>query len=280
MFENLEANPQHKRVRGNSPDQHWRGSFHLIFVSMLAMLMECFVVTSAALGQSTRADAPSAMDQAIALLDESRQHFKKVRDYECRLIVRERVKGKLQPEKVMTMKCRNKPFSIYLRSESPGADKGQEVSYVEGQNQGKMRVHPAGAMGVLGFWSLDPNDPRASEKNRHCIKDAGLGNLLESTGRYWKMERRLNATRVYITDERFCDRACQRIETIHPDRNAGDFYGYRCVLWMDSETHLPVGAETYDWPRRGGSSGGDLLERYRYEDLRCNIGLGDDTFSH
>jgi hypothetical protein len=229
-------------------------------------------------GGSAPADRAAGMEQAIALLAEVRLCFRNVRDYECRLVKRERVKSTLLPEEVMILKVRNKPLSVYLRCDSPGPDKGMEVCYVEGRNQGMMRVHPAGVLGILGFWSVDPHDPRAFEKNRHCITEAGLGSLLDSTSRYWDMERRLNATLVHIADDSVDGRACTRIETIHPDRGAGPFYGYLCVLWLDKVTHLPAGAETYDWPRRGGPSGGDLLESYRYLDLRCNVGLGDDAF--
>jgi hypothetical protein len=220
------------------------------------------------------------MDQAIALLSEARLHFRNVRDYECRLVKLERVNGALLPEAVMTMKARNQPFSVYFRCESPSEDKGLEVCYVDGRNRGMMRVHPTGMLGILGYFSVDTRDPRAFEKNRHCITEAGLGNLLESTANYWEMERRLNKTLVHITDDAVGGRASTRIETVHPDRSAGSFYGYRCVLWLDKTTHLPVGAETYDWPRTGGPAGGDLLESYRYLDLRCNVGLGDATFSH
>ena len=79
-------------------------------------------------------------------------------------------------------------------AKAPSADKGLEVCYVEGRNQGMMRVHPAGcwACWVSGRWIRTIR--RAFEKNRHCITEAGLGNLLESTARYWDMERRLNKT--------------------------------------------------------------------------------------
>jgi hypothetical protein len=50
------------------------------------------------------------------------------------------------------------------------------------------------------------------------------------------------------------------------------------VLWLDKKTHLPLGAETYDWPHGGGPEGGELLESYRYLNLRSNLGLSDDTF--
>jgi hypothetical protein len=247
-------------------------------IAFLTILLATSAAAQTARGQPASADTPPSMDQAIALLTEARQSFQNVRDYECRLLKRERVKGELLPESTMTMRVRNKPLSVYLRCDSPEADKGLEVCYVAGRNQGMMRVHPTGLLGLIGFVSLDPRDPRAFEKNRHCITEAGLGNLLESTARYWDMERHLNKTLVRIADDELDGRSCTRIETVHPDRNAGSFYGYRCVLWLDKTTHLPVGAETYGWPRRGEAEGGDLLEWYRYRDLRSNIGLGDGAF--
>jgi hypothetical protein len=218
------------------------------------------------------------MDEAIVLLAEARLHFQKVCDYECRLIKQERVKGTLLPQGHMTMKVRNEPFSIHLYCEAPDADKGMEVRYVEGRNQGMMRVQPPRILGIFGFWSVDPHDPRAFEKNRHCITEAGLGHLLESTAGYWEMERRLNKTLVTITEATSAGRPCWCIETVHPDRQAGSFYGYRCVLWLDKATHLPAGAETYDWPYPGGPAEGELLESYRYLNLRCNVGLTDVDF--
>ncbi len=232
------------------------------------------------LAQSTSDNPSSTMDQAIALLDEARLHFKNVKDCEFRMIGRERVNGKLLPETVMNITVRRDPFSVHLRCEAPGSDKGLEACYVFGRNQGMMRVRPAGMLGMFGFWSVETHDPRAFEKNRHCITEAGLGNLLECTARFWEMERRLNKTLVRISDDEIDGRACTRIETVHPDRSAGSFYGYRCVLWLDKRTHLPVGDEAYDWPHRGGPEGGDLLESHRYLNIRCNSGLQDNAFAH
>jgi hypothetical protein len=246
---------------------------------LVGLLMALMVnATLAQANPDVSTDTPTDLDQAIVLLTEARLHFQIIQDYECQLVKRERVNGVLLPESVMVMKVRNTPFSVYLRCESPEADKGMEVCYFEGRNKGMMRVHPASILGILGFWSVDPHDPRAFAKNRHCITEAGLGNLLDSTARYWALERRVNKTHVQIMDDEIGGRACTRIETIHPDRNAGSYYGYRCVLWLDKITHMPVGAETYDWPREGGSEEGDLLESYRYLNLRCNIGLGEADF--
>jgi hypothetical protein len=248
----------------------------LIAVVLLATLLSGGTMPRPAFGQSP----PAEMDRALALLDESRRQFQSVRDYECRLVKVERVNGVLLRESVLTMKVRNQPFSIFLRCESPSADRGLTVCYVDGRNDGMMRVQPAGVVGWLGFWSVDPHDPRAFESNRHCITEAGLGNLLESTARYWQKERTLNRTEVRISDDVIAGQPCVRIETIHPDRSAGSFYGYRCVLWLSKEHHLPLGAETYDWPHGGGPAGGELLESYRFLDLHCNVGLADSVFSH
>src|SRR5262249_33961462 len=141
-------------------------------------------------------------------------------------------------------------------------------------------VHPPHMKGLLGFWSVDPRDPRAFETNRHCITEAGLDNLLESTARYWDMEKRLSKTVVRIADDEINGRPCDRVETIHREGDRRLFYGYHCVLWLDKITHLPVGAETYDWPQASNAGMCDLLESYRYLYLRCNIGLTDRVFAH
>jgi hypothetical protein len=243
----------------------------LCFIGLL------LVIAGRAIGQP----APSAgMDQAIALLAETRARLQTVRDYECRLVKHERVCGVLLPESVLTMKVRTSPFSVYIRCDSPEADRGLEVCYVEGRNDGKMRVHPPHIMGVLGFWTVATDDPRAFEKNRHTVTEAGFAHLLDATARAWNLERSLGKTVVRITDDEIAGRACTRIETMHPDRTAGPFYGFRCFLWMDKATRLPAGADTYDWPRAGGPADGELLESYRFLGVRCNVGLSDKMFSH
>jgi len=220
------------------------------------------------------------MDQAIALLDESRQQFQRVQDYECTMISQERVHEKLLPVNVMAMKVRQRPFSVYLCWQSPHSARGQEVCYVSGRNQGNLRVHAAGILGVVGFVSIDPHDPRVFAENRHCITDAGLGNLLESTNRYWQKERLLNQTQVNISEVQLEERPCLRIETIHPASSSDSFYAYRCVLLLNKATHLPVGAEAYDWPHKDGPADGQLLERYHFANLRCNLDLDNKSFDH
>src|SRR5450755_4441321 len=157
--------------------RHFRAIANSRFLGSLVVVVASFASTHATYAQSGSTEE-SPLDPAIELINKACQRFKNVQDYECRLIKQERVNGKLLPEGTATMKVRNNPFSIYLRCESPDSERGLQVCYVANQNQGKMRVHPNGLFGIFGFVSLSPRDPRALEKNRHFITEAGLGHLL------------------------------------------------------------------------------------------------------
>ena len=228
---------------------------------------------------SPAAKAPSSMDEPLRLLAEARKAYAAVDDYTCTLIKRERLDGQSVPtESVIAMAVRARPFSVNLRWQEPRDLVGQEACYVEGKNNGKMRVRPAGALGALGFITLDPNDARARRNSRHAITEAGLGNLLERYAVHWEEERKLNRTTVHVADYEYNKRRCVRVETVHPAKNDGQFSFYRNVVYFDKETHLPVRVECYDWPRYEGDKG-EAVEVYSYVNLRLNVGLGDAQFN-
>jgi hypothetical protein len=223
---------------------------------------------------------PSPLDQPLQLIVLARQSYQNVRDYSCLFIKREQIRGQLQPENMIEMKVRKEPFSVYLRWLSPQNLAGQEACYVTGRYNGMMRVHSVGLAGVAGFVSIDPNDPRVAQNSRHPITEAGIGNLIERFGQRWQLERQVNKTQVRIAEFQYNQRLCTRVETIHPEYQAGVFYSYRSVVYFDKETHLPIRTEAYDWPRQGGPSDGSLFECYSYAHLRLNIGLRDGAFQY
>ena len=179
----------------------------------------------------------------------------------------------------MQMKVRQQPFSVNLRWLNPKDLAGQEVVYVAGKNNGALRVHATGIRGAVGFVTLQPNDPRVTAQSRHLITDAGVGNLIESLQRNWTKERGLGRSQVRAAEYEYARRKCIRVEVVHTnDEVARQFYCYRSVIYFDKETRLPVRAEAYDWPRRGGPADGDVLECYSYIDFHFNVGLNDETF--
>jgi hypothetical protein len=223
----------------------------------------------------------SPMDEPLRLIHEAQQAYQNVRDYTCLLIKQERVNGRLPPRNVMEMKVRTQPFSVYLRWIEPRSEAGQEVCYVAGKNDGKMRVHPKGVLGSFaGFISLDPNDPRARQTSKRSITEAGIGNMIERFARAWENERRLNLTsQVQVAEYDYNRRRCTRVEILHPDNGNGHFLYYRDILYFDKETHLPIRLEFYDWPRQTGDPG-QLVEIYSFANMRLNVGLGDNVFDH
>jgi hypothetical protein len=226
------------------------------------------------------APAANPMKEPLRLLAEARRAYQDVRDYTCTLIKKERIRGELQPECVISMKVRSEPFSVYLRWQQPKTMAGQEACYVTGKNDGKMRVHATGLLGVAGWVTVDPNDERAKKTSNHAITEAGIGNLMARFTKSWEKEKDLNLTRVRIGEYEYNKRRCVRVETIHPDNRGGQFITYRSILYFDKETHLPIRVETYDWPSKAGSANGELMEVYSYINMKLNVGLGDETFSY
>jgi hypothetical protein len=223
--------------------------------------------------------AAQTLDDALRLLNEGAKTYQNVRDYTCTLIKQERVKGVLQPENVIQMKFRNQPFSVYMKWFGPQKFSGQEVAYVHGRNNNMMRVRSTGILGKIGFVSIAPNDPRATEHSRHVVTEAGIGNLIHRCQTSWVQERTLNRTKVDIGEYEFNKARCYRIE-VAMTQHVPQAYAYRTVLFLDKQTHLPVRAEAYDWPRQGGPPQGELLEVFSYVDMRFNVGLGEQDFNH
>jgi len=227
-----------------------------------------------------RGNASATIDQAIRLADAARQSFQAIKDYTCLMIKQEQIQGQLEAENVMEMKIRNRPFSVYLRWLAPGNVAGQEACFVAGRNNNMMRVHPTGFKGAFGFLSIAPNDPRVMEHSRHTILEAGLGNLIEQLHSCWEVDRQRNNVQVRIAEYEYNKRRCTRVEISRPEKTTGPHSVYRSVAYFDKENHMPVRIELYDWPRSGGSPGGELVESYSYVNLRFNVELTDRVFEH
>ena len=222
----------------------------------------------------------SKLDQPVAWMQEAKRNYAVVKDYSCTMVSQENVRGKLLDENIAQMKVKTEPFSVHMRWLAPAKFKEQEVAFVLGKNNNKMRVK-SNMLGnkIIGFMTIDPNDPRVLEHSRHNILEAGLGNLIDTTLLNWQKERNINKTEVRIaTEYKYNQRECFRIETVCQQRRP-DAYCYRSVIYLEKNSKLPIRVENYDWPRNGGSPDGDLLESFSYVNLQFNLGLKDAEFN-
>src|SRR5262245_52432492 len=213
--------------------------------------------------------------RAIRTINDCQVQFQSVEDYTCTFYKRERIKGRMTPQHVMSMKVRNKPMSIYLRFEAPA--KGREAIYIEGQNNGRILVHDVGLNKVLaGTIEIEPTSSRAMEENRHPITHAGIGNLIITIARRWSKELSPEESIVVLdNDITIGDRPCMMIESIHPHRHRG-FYFYMVRVYIDTELNVPIRFEGYDWPK--GKAPAELLEEYAFTNIQLNVGLKDIDF--
>lgn len=222
----------------------------------------------------------SPLDQPIAWMTEAKRNFTAVKDYQCWLVSQERVKGVLLEKNVIHFKMRSEPFSVAMYWKEPRKFEGQEVVFVAGKNNNKMRVKSTviGNGGLLGWLSIDPNDPRVLQNSRHTILEAGLANMIDQNLKHWEQVRPLGQTKVTVGQYRYDNRDCIRLEITALQRAAAS-YCCRSVLYLEKESKIPIRMENYDWPRDGGTPGGDLLESFSYNSLQFNVGLKDAEFN-
>jgi hypothetical protein len=258
----------------------------LVFASIFSMAV---LALPAALGQdpgtkpASPAPATAGFDQVHGWLLDARRNFTAVQDYTCTLSKRENINGVLSDEHVIEAKFRTQPFSVYMRWLHPSKYYGQEVAFVAGRNNNKMRVHSKGLLkGAVGFVSLDVNDRRVLEQSRHTITEAGIGNVIEQALKHVDAVRGTGTGQVRTTEIVHDNRRCLRVEVIQSERRS-QLDVWRTVLYLDKESKLPIRAETYGWPRQNAAAdsraSGELLEQVSFTNLRWNVGLSDREFN-
>jgi hypothetical protein len=249
------------------------GSSSLPITSLTVAIAQPQKVVPAPQAQAPGAQSP--FEWPIRLINESQQAYTNIQTYHCIMISQERVAGKLLPEQVIDFTFRKNPFSVYMKWLSPKDKTSQEVCYVQGRNQNKIRAK----QGLPVWVSIDIDAPAVKQNSRHVITEAGFGNLIERCARSWDQERNMGMTRVQVAEYEYNQRRCYRIETTHTMQDRS-FYCYRNVVYFDKETRFPVRMESYDWPRAGGPPEGELLECFSYINLNFNVPISEAVFSH
>ncbi len=200
-----------------------------------------------------------------------------IEDYSCTFVKRERISGKLGEQQVYQARIRHRPFSVYLKCQSPRSMIGREALWVEGRNNGKLLANGTGVQSILGTVSLDPNGYFAMQDNLHPITDIGIRNLIEKMIATTKHDARISQINiVFRRNAKVRDRVCTCVEFDHPIPKPGLRYRLSRI-YIDNEWSIPIRFEGYTWPRQRG---GDpiLLEEYTYTDLKVNTGLTAEDF--
>jgi len=216
------------------------------------------------------------LDQAISWIQEAKRNYAAVKDYSCMLVSQEKVNGKLLDANYIQLRMKTEPFSVSMRWVAPESNKGQEVVFVVGKNNNRMRVKSK-ETGILGFVSIETNDKRVMAHSRHTINEAGIGNLIDQTILQWDRDRKVGKTTVTIAPYTCNGKACQRIEMVRTVKDPS-FYCYRSVIYLEKDSKLPIRLDNYDWPTAANPNG-ELLESFSYVNLEFNVGVKDAEFN-
>jgi hypothetical protein len=221
----------------------------------------------------------SDLDQPIAWLEEAKRNYGAVKDYTCTLVTQENVKGKLLDRNVIQLKIKTQPFSVHMRWLQPEKSKKQEVLFVQGKNNNKMRVKNNLIFpNIVGYVSVDVNDPRVMEHSRHTIVEAGIGSMIDQSLAQWQKDRTVGKTNVATQEYLYNNRKCIRVELTRLEKSPA-FEFCRTVIYLEKESKLPIRLENYGWPRPGTPADGELMEEFSYVNLQFNVDLKDADFN-
>jgi len=214
------------------------------------------------------------LTRALEMARSSQASLEKVKDYEATFNKREIVRNRLIVHS-MRIKNRAKPFSVYLRFNSP--HDGREVIYFKGRNSGNLLAHETGLRGLAGTIPLSPTSSQALSESQHPITSIGMWNLLDQVIEQWELESNYGEINVKRYPKAKLGRIeCTVIESSHP-RPRRQFKYHRTRLFINNKTNLPFRVEQYGFPRRSGSRP-PLLARYDYSNIKTNVGLTDYDF--
>ena len=214
---------------------------------------------------------------AVRWAREGLQNIQKIEDYSAVMVKREVVDGKLADEAYMFVKVRHRPMSVYMYFLKPQSLQGQEVIWIEGQNDGKMWAHGTGLRSIFGTVSLSPTSSIAMEGNRYPITEIGILKLVQRLLNVAEHDAQFGECEVkFLPGAKINDRVCTCIQVMHPVPRT-NFRFHMARIFVDDELNLPIRYESYDWPERPGEAPVPM-EQYTYLNLKVNNGFTDADF--
>jgi hypothetical protein len=221
-----------------------------------------------------------AMQVNVLVLQEGIAKFSQVPDYTATFTKQERIGGDLSEIQQISLKVRQEPLSIYMKWHS--GQTGQQVIYVDGQNEGKMLVKAGGFRGKLGTLKLDPNGDLAMAQARHPVMMAGIKSVAQRIVQY--QQEQINKGTGYQCEFRddamYDERPCFRCLVVYENRETSPEYRKSEIL-IDRQLQMPVVLKNYTWSDDADPATLDeqtLLEQYAYSEIKVEQKLADNDF--
>jgi outer membrane lipoprotein-sorting protein len=203
-------------------------------------------------------------------LEEAEAAYDEVESYTAIFHKQQRIAGELLAEENIFLKCRKRPFSLYMKWVTEPYE-GSELLYAEGWNEGRIRAHRGGILSFI-VRNLDPNAPGLLENDLRPVTSTGIGYLLETVARNMHKAIKAGGLKFFeIGTEITYGRDTQILEIVFPIGDEKDYDGARFVLNQDVESKILLRIRVYD-------RDDELVENYGYENLNLDARLTDADF--
>lgn len=214
-----------------------------------------------------------------------------VRDFTCRVTKRERIEGELQDYYYIDMRVREQtsaggrvtqPLSVLLKFLGPAHVEGRRALFIAGQNDNKLLVRKGGRRFAYMVVDIDPFGPSVMRESLVPITEIGFSHLLDRTIRTLQQDvaadpAGVNTIVEHITTATINGRPCQMLRITHPLRRDGLQF-FSASMSIDSELHVPVRFDVYDWPAAPGKKP-PLTAEFTYTNVTLNVNLDDASFA-
>lgn len=194
------------------------------------------------------------------------RHGREVRGYTAVLHKHERIGGQLVPPEVVEVAFREEPHSVRLNW-LKGARRAGTVLYVQGENNNKVLVKPAGLLGsMFGIVERGPDSDDARQSGRYPLPEFGIRRGMERILATWVAAQKRQALHVEYLETRpiadLGDRTCHVLRRTGYERPARDGIA-ELTLYVDSETWLQTGTVLRD-------DKGELIASYFFRNVQLN----------
>ncbi len=208
----------------------------------------------------------------VALLEQCLRHYDATyRDYACTFVKQERLQGRLGKPQAMHVQFLDTPFSVGMKwVQNPPL--GDRLLYIEGRYDGKILVRPASPLArvLLPTVAKDPTAPDVLRETRNPVTRFGFKRGLQHLLEVYRTAR--DAGELQQASEGVVELEGRRTLVLLRTLPQRDGYPAHITrTYIDLEYLVPVLIEGIGWEN-------ELLSRYRYTDVRFNLGLAPEAF--
>lgn len=238
---------------------------------LIALLLYASLVGSALTALPLCAQSlPSDVAQTDRLVTQLLRATEKVRDYRAVLTKQQRIGGELRDTENFRLKHRRSPECRYLLW-LKGPNAGRELLHCTNRDEGKMKVHEGGFLGLVTIW-LDPLGKRARRDDLRPIIETGIYTVAAFVRDDREHHRKSGDVGVDLFRRVVHDQPSTCIVTPDGISLSTSYASGRREVCMHDELSLPT--ELLIW-----SEAGELMEHYTFRDYQLNPGLTDADFN-